>query len=122
MLFDLSRNSVYGIIDTSGDFFRITLKNNSDIPYQNSDWSDVTEWQLVPYKPVQTIKEFRNISDLTTFNFTVDSNIDPYIVTEITSDNGYGQIYTDRKNYILYQSEDGRTRVISTDYVESSNP
>lgn len=122
MVFDLSRNSVYGIIDTSGDFFRIALKNNSDIPYQNSDWSDVTEWQLVPYKPVQTIKEFRNISDLTTFNFTVDSNIDPYIVTEITSDNGYGQIYTDRKNYVLYQSEDGRTRVISTDYVESSNP
>ena len=33
------------------------------------------------------------------FNFTIDSNIDPFIVIEVTSDNGYGLTYRDRKNY-----------------------
>jgi hypothetical protein len=33
------------------------------------------------------------------FNFTVDSNIDPFITVEVTSDNGYGSVYCDKKNY-----------------------
>jgi hypothetical protein len=33
------------------------------------------------------------------FNFALDSNIDPFIVIEISSENGYGAVYRDRKNY-----------------------
>ena len=33
------------------------------------------------------------------FNFIIDSNIDPFIVIEVTSDNGYGSVYSDKKNY-----------------------
>ena len=123
MIFDNTNNSVYGVIPTMNDVFRVTLGNIANPPFSNINWEDVTEWQLVPYKPVQTIREYRNISDLTSFNFTVDANIDPYVVTEITTDNGYGQIYTDRKNYQLYIASDGiTTMVLSTDPVVSSNP
>jgi len=76
-----------------------------------NNWLKITEWKEINYEPVQTIKEFRKVtkSDETKvrsslnpilpFNFTVDSNIDPFIVIEVTSDNGYGLIYRDKKNY-----------------------
>ena len=63
------------------------------------NWLNVTEWKLIDYEPVQTISEFRLSDNLLPFNFTIDSNIDPFVVIEVTSDNGYGQIYKDRKNY-----------------------
>lgn len=66
-------------------------------PYNNADWVEVTEWIEVNIKPVQTIDEFRKISNLLPFNFTVDKNIDPYITIDVTSDNGYGQIFTKTK-------------------------
>ncbi len=121
MIFDNARNSIYGLINTTNEFFSIGLKNTNDIPFNNADWSDVTEWEKVDYKPIQTINEFRKIGDLTPLNFTVDSNIDPYILVGVTSDNGYGQIYTDRKSYELYISEDGSSTIISTDPVQSSD-
>ena len=63
------------------------------------NWLNITEWKLIDLEPVQTITEWRSGDDILPFNFTIDSNIDPYLVIEVTSDNGYGQIYTDRKNY-----------------------
>jgi len=63
------------------------------------NWLNITEWKLIDLEPVQTITEWRRGDDILPFNFTIDSNIDPYLVIEVTSDNGYGQIYTDRKNY-----------------------
>ena len=63
------------------------------------NWLNVTDWKLIDYEPVQTIKEFRVGTDLLPFNFTIDSNIDPFIVIEVTCDNGYGQTYRDKKNY-----------------------
>jgi hypothetical protein len=69
-------------------------------PYKDSDnWNDITEWKRINYEPVQTINEFRKGDDLKPFNFTLDSNLDPFITIELTTDNGYGQIYSDRKNY-----------------------
>lgn len=64
-----------------------------------SNWVNVTNWRKIKYEPVQTINEFRVGDDLLPFNFTVDSNIDPFIVIEVSSDNGYGSIYRDKKNY-----------------------
>ena len=77
------------------------------------NWLKITDWKEINYEPVQTIKEFRKINKpestkvyqtltdnpILPFNFTIDSNIDPFIVIEITSDNGYGLIYRDKKNY-----------------------
>jgi len=63
------------------------------------NWLKVTEWKNIDFKPVQTIKEFRTSDNLNTYNFTIDSNIDPFVTIEVTSDNGYGEIYSDRKNY-----------------------
>jgi len=75
------------------------------------NWLKITEWKEINYEPVQTIKEFRKLikedvnlirpsfNPILPFNFTIDSNIDPFIVIEVTSDNGYGLIYRDKKNY-----------------------
>jgi hypothetical protein len=69
-------------------------------PNLDSDnWQKVTEWIEIDKEPVQTINEFRLGDNLLPFNFTIDSNIDPFITISVTSDNGYGQIYSDRKNY-----------------------
>ncbi len=64
-----------------------------------SNWLDVTEWKEIGLKPVDKIYEYRNIDNLNPFNFTVDSNISPYLVISVNSSNGYGINYSDRKNY-----------------------
>jgi hypothetical protein len=78
-----------------------------------NNWLKITEWKEINYEPVQNIKEFRKITKpddtrvysgnnsnpILPFNFTIDSNLDPFIVIEVTSDNGYGLIYRDKKNY-----------------------
>ena len=64
-----------------------------------ASWFDVTEWKQIDLVPVEKISEYRPISNLYPFNFTIDSNITPYLVIEVTSDNGYGMIYRDRKNF-----------------------
>lgn len=65
----------------------------------SQNWLIITEWKELDYEPVQTIHEYRKGDNLLPFNFTIDSNIDPLITIEVTSDNGYGEIYSDRKNY-----------------------
>ena len=97
-------------------------------PYQDintngatASWFYMTEWKNMDLVPVQNLMEYRNVATFSleemalnppppgvlpppikaghSFNFTIDSNIDPFIVIEVTSDNGYGQIYTSKKNY-----------------------
>ena len=63
------------------------------------NWLDITEWKQIDLVPVDKISEYRHINNLNPFNFTVDSNITPYLVIEVTSENGYGAIYRDRKNF-----------------------
>lgn len=77
------------------------------------NWLKVTEWKEIDKEPVQTITEFRTSDNLLPFNFTVDSNLDPFITIEVTSDNGYGQIYNDRKNYEIR----GTKNLVSDDVV-----
>jgi hypothetical protein len=60
-------------------------------------WNDITQWKKLDYVPVQNLKEYRTGTH--SFNFTLDSNIDPYIVAEVTSDNGYGLTWTSKKSY-----------------------
>ena len=64
-----------------------------------ANWLKITEWKQIDFEPVQTINEFREGTNLLPFNFTIDSNIDPFLVIEVTSDNGYGEVFRDKKNY-----------------------
>jgi hypothetical protein len=64
-----------------------------------TNWLKITEWKQIDFEPVQTISEFREGTNLLPFNFTIDSNIDPFLVIEVTSDNGYGEVFRDKKNY-----------------------
>jgi hypothetical protein len=92
-------------------------------PAQTDSWLNVSEWVQVDLSPVQTLQEHRFIDSVTystittdllyypssvepdyltpspSYNFSIDSNIDPFITVEVTSDNGYGLIYTSKKNY-----------------------
>jgi hypothetical protein len=63
------------------------------------NWLNITEWKEINLTPIEKISENRPISNLNSFNFTIDSNITPYIVVEVTSNNGYGSVYRDRKNF-----------------------
>ncbi len=100
------------------------VANNPPVLDQGDDhnWLNITEWIEINLEPVQTIDEYRRIPPppkvgatysiistkengphqappIVPFNFAIDSNIDPFIVIEISSENGYGSVYRDRKNY-----------------------
>ena len=101
-----SANSTYDvatIVNYDRDIFvfsglgstQSTISPNLD----TANWLKITEWKQIDFEPVQTINEFREGTNLLPFNFTIDSNIDPFLVIEVTSDNGYGEIFRDRKNY-----------------------
>ena len=68
-----------------------------DVLNSIGNWINVTQWIEIDYLPIQTIKEFRTGTQ--SFQFTIDTNIDPFISAEVTSDNGYGQVFTVKKNY-----------------------
>ena len=101
------------------------------------NWLKITEWKEINYEPVQTIKEFRQVPKYATqsttsllpppnpilpFNFTIDSNIDPFIVIEITTDNGYGLVYKDKKNYEIRGLKDLRQPVTYIDLIGPFQP
>ena len=92
-------------------------------PAQTNSWLSISNWVQQDLVPVQTINEYRYLDNVTystvptnvlfytssvtpdyltpspSFNFSVDSNIDPFITIELTSENGYGASYTSKKNY-----------------------
>ena len=92
----------------------------------NANWIDITRWTQIDYEPVQIIQEYREIkhSDigvtqssfgidtLLPYNFTIDSNLDPFLVIEVTSDNGYGCVYRDKKNYEIRGIKDLTDKVV----------
>jgi hypothetical protein len=82
-----------------------TLSPNLDSG-PNNNWRNITEWKLIDYDPVQTITEWRKGDNLLPFNFTIDSNLDPFIKIEVISDNGYGSTWGDRRNYEIRGTRD----------------
>ncbi len=95
-------------------FSGLGLTGSNIIPKLDpTNWQNITEWREIDKEPVQTITEFRTSDNLLPFNFTIDSNLDPFLTIEVTSDNGYGQIYNDRKNYEIRGIKD----LVSTDDV-----
>jgi photosystem II stability/assembly factor-like uncharacterized protein len=107
---------IFGTSSTINPFYDVS--NNG----ATASWFLMTEWRKVDLKPVQNLIEYRITATYSLdlrptgrgpvfgeqpppikagqpYNFTIDSNIDPFIVIEVTSDNGYGQNFTQRKNY-----------------------
>jgi hypothetical protein len=78
----------------------LDIKNNMSF----ASWLEMTEWKIIDLVPVQYLSEYRTATH--SYNFTVDTNIDPFVVIEVTSDNGYGQIYTVKKNYEIRSLND----------------
>lgn len=90
------------IVEYNRDIYIFTKSAtvSNDTPYVDIiNWDKITKWKEIDWSPVQTISEFRNGDNLLPFNFTLDSNIDPFVTIEVISDNGYGCIYNDKKNY-----------------------
>jgi hypothetical protein len=95
---------VSSVVEYQRDFYVFSGLGSSASVSPNLDpqnWLKVTEWKRINLEPVQTIQEYREGSNIKPFNFTVDSNIDPFVVIEVTSDNGYGSTYTYKKSYYL---------------------
>ena len=91
-------------------------------PNDPNNWTKISKWKEINYEPVQTIKEFRNSKNLEPFNFTVDSNLDPFITVNIISDNGYGVTYGDRKNYELRGLKDLTESIKNLDNIGPFKP
>jgi hypothetical protein len=92
-----------------------------------ANWFEVTEWKQINLHPVDKISEYRFINNLNPFNFTIDSNITPYLVVEVTSDNGYGLVYRDRKNFEIkgildIQELEAFTNLTSKQYRKATLP
>lgn len=131
-------NSIYSetnIIEYDRDIYihNGTESNISSIPPSidngiDYNWLKITEWKEIDYEPVQRIKEFRQIISGTTsnpilpFNFTIDANIDPFIVIEVTTDNGYGLVYRDKKNYEIRTLKDLTQPTTYIDQIGSFQP
>ena len=98
----------------------------------------ISEFRPIPHsKPVQIIPgvpafgatssgfpsadptNYSRYNPILPFNFTVDSNIDPFIVIEVTTDNGYGQTYTDKKSYEVRGLKDLRE---PTNFIDPIGP
>ena len=91
---------IYEFIGTQSSLnYSYSTPLNNVIFASQSIWLDITKWEIVDLEPIQNINEFRLGNQLYPFSITVDSNIDPYIECELTSDNNYGLIYTSKKNY-----------------------
>ena len=108
-----------------------------------SSWFYMTEWKLLDMLPVQNLSEFRLVGTFSTvdelppvllgqttqpqkisypYNFTIDSNLDPFVTIELTSDNGYGQIYTVKKYYEIRGLKDLATPFRNPDIIGPFQP
>ena len=104
-------NLIYQYISASSSFEISGTTSNAQNPFQDirsnigfASWLDMTEWREIDLEPVQYLSDYRTSTH--PYNFTIDTNIDPFVVIEVTSDNGYGQIYTTKKNYEIRSSND----------------
>lgn len=117
-----SANTLYvasNITEYKRDFYVYSgLGSTSSVSAPSLDknnWLNVTEWKQIDFEPVQKIYEYRNMNNILPFNFTIDSNIDPFLVVEVCSDNGYGLSYRDKKNYEVRGLVDLRDPIRSID-------
>ena len=124
------KRHIYEYLGATSSYYIFGSQSNIT-PAQTDVWLDISEWIVQDLVPVQTITEYRYINSVTyslaqnnvlyyptnivetdyltvskPFNFSIDSNIDPFITVEVTSDNGYGLVYSSKKNYEIRGSND----------------
>lgn len=93
------------IVKYKSEAYQLSSNNSiSEIPGINLNWSKISSWKEINLLPVQDIREWR--TSLEDFNFTIDTNIDPYITIEVRSDNGRGSTYNIRKSYEIRWIDD----------------
>jgi len=63
----------------------------------STKWLDITIWKRTNLEPVQSYSQYRQTLD--TFNFTLDTSIDPFISVKTISENGRGGYFVKKKNY-----------------------
>jgi hypothetical protein len=98
-----------------------------DSGFATASWLNITEWKEIDLKPIQRITEFRRSDNLYPFNFTIDSNVDSYLNISVSSENGYGATYRDKKNYEIKGILDVRelesfSNLTSKQYINSVIP
>lgn len=104
-----SKYKVSDVVEYNREFYVFSGlggQSTQSPPFYPQSWLKITEWKLLDYEPVQIITEQRKGINLLPFNFTVDSNIDPFITIEVTSHSGYGTVFSDKKNYYLKGTKD----------------
>ena len=79
-------------------------EDNSVPPYfeikiQTFSTDDDFRKQPFTMRPVQIIREFK--TDMKSYNFAADINVDPFIAVEVTTFNGYSEIFTKKRTYSL---------------------
>ena len=84
---------------------------NTTTPLVDTNWTNISYWKEINLSPVQTIKTFK--TDLNNFNFTIDTNVDPFIQVKCASDNGRGSTYTKIRNYEIRWIEDISTPILT---------
>jgi len=57
------------------------------------------DWKEVPFQPIQSIDELK--TDLASYNFGADKNVDPFVVITATSYNNRGASFAYKKYYSL---------------------
>ncbi len=67
-------------------------------------WTNISYWKKIGLEPVQSINQYKNTLD--SFNFTIDTTIDPFITLKTTSENGRGGYYIVKKNYEIRWLDD----------------
>lgn len=72
-----------------------------------ANWDDITDWKEIDMVPVQTIEEFR--SNMLPLNFTLDSNIDPYVIIQVITENGYGENYLVQRDIEVKYDADSKS-------------
>lgn len=120
---------IYEYLGTQSSFIQFGT-SSVPTPAQTTSWLDISEWVIQDLAPVQTINEYRLVGSVTystpisrvlfytssvvepdylklgSFNFSIDSNIDPFITVEVNCSNGYGLNYTSKKNYEIRGTSD----------------
>lgn len=69
-------------------------------------WNKITVWKEIDLNPVQKLIEHRFNGNMLPYNFTLDSKIDPFVLIDVISDNGYGLSYKHTKTYEVRYNAD----------------
>ena len=95
-------NLAYIYVGTQSLFDYSTFSQSPVV--DTNKWTNISYWKKIGLEPVQSINQYKNTLD--TFNFTVDTTVDPFITLKTISENGRGGYYIVKKNYEIRWLDD----------------